>query len=137
MAEETKKADKATAKAATGVAVNINDLSKAVTGEIAALFQGAVTDLADPRFQEFITTLTTDTLRIATMKIEGAKSELIASATDSLKARAQTLAGVPGLIAAGRQQAFMGIVNRTMTALVAYGFTALRTAVGIPSLPTA
>jgi len=134
MPEETPKSAKS-AKPAAVAGVNLEDLSKSITGDIAALFQGAVNDLADPRFQEFVTVLTTDTLRLASMKIEGAKPELLASATESLKARAQTIAGVPGLIAAGRQQAFMGIVNRTMTALVSYGFAALRTAAGIPSLP--
>ena len=108
------------------------DLS-GIGDELKDMLADVVNDVTDPHIQQFITELLDDYATLGMMKADDTTDPgLIAEAEQTLKARAESLAAIPGLIAADKREAFFGIVNRISNVVVGTVFGVARAYLGLP-----
>lgn len=108
---------------------------KSIVGDITAILQDAAAEVTDPRFQTILTTLATDALKVQALKLSNADPAIIAEAEAAIKARASSIAKVPGLIVSGRQTQVIGVINKAISLVSTVAFNVLRAYVGIPAVP--
>lgn len=89
------------------------------------LFTNLVDDVTDPRFTQLLTDLANDAAAVAMLKATSADDLLVSKAERSLRARAETLSKIPGLIASGRQGEFTSMVLDLVNGFMGYGTTFL------------
>lgn len=99
------------------------------------LFRGFIADVTDPQLIEIGQQVLVDTAQVAALKVQGAEQELIDEASASLTARGKTIVGIPGLIAANKQEAFWTMFNRATGTLINFGVNILMAYAGLPPVP--
>ena len=92
-----------------------------------------VNDVTDPRVQQFVTEMLNDYATLGLMKADGSVDpSLIEEAENTIKARAESLAGLPDLVAADKRQHFLNIVARFSQLVVGTVFGVARAYAGLP-----
>jgi hypothetical protein len=109
------------------------DMSKE---EFAGLLTGTVADITDPQLLQFAEETLADGITIGFMKLDpDANADLINDAEQTIEARIQTLAAVPNLILAGKQQEFIAAARRAVLFAGAQAVTIIRAYAGLPPIP--
>ena len=98
-----------------------------VVNQVINLFTGYVNDVTDPKFTAFVADLASDAAKLAFYKNDAsADPALVAEMEAAFEARAASLSHVPGLLASGRVNIFMGVAKNVFAGLVAFGANTLR-----------
>lgn len=98
-----------------------------VVNQVVNLFTGYVNDVTDPKFTAFVADLASDAAKLAFYKNDSsADPALVAEMEAAFEARAASLSHIPGLLASGRVNIFMGVAKNVFAGLVAFGASTLR-----------
>lgn len=107
------------------------DLS-GIGDDFTAMLTDIVADVTDPRVQTFVAETLDDYAKLGLMKADETDESLITAAEQALKARVETLAAIPQLVAADKQQAFLAVVSRMSNVVVGTVFGVARAYLGLP-----
>jgi hypothetical protein len=108
------------------------DLS-GIGDDLKALLVDVVDDVTDPQVQTFIAEMLDDWAKLGLMKADqSADPDLVADAEATIKARAESLAAIPGMLAAEKREAFLAIVSRVTNMVVDTVFGVARAYLGLP-----
>ena len=108
------------------------DLS-GISEDFTAMLTDIVADVTDPQVQEFVAQTLDDYAKLGLMKAdENTDEDLILAAQDTLLARTKSLAAIPHLVAADKQQAFLAMVSRMSNVVVGTVFGVARAYLGLP-----
>lgn len=84
-----------------------------------------VKDITDPKFVQEVSDLAKDSIKVTALKLKGADAELVERAKAAITARAQTMAGIPGLVTAANAPTFINYVTGIANMLIDYGVAAV------------